>query len=78
MLDQTSLDLGSGPVMAVDPRKVGGGDVAFIATAVQMVIDGLGLSGKDDHSDKETADLHTLPSQTKRSALLLLRLSRLK
>jgi hypothetical protein len=30
--------------------------------------------GHDDHTPQETADLTTLPSQTKRAALLLLRL----
>lgn len=38
-------------------------------------IDGIGLSGHDDHSDKETADLRMLPVQTKRAALVLYRLS---
>ena len=78
MYDQASRDLGSGPVTAVDPSKAGAADVAFIAGAVPMVIDGIGLSGHDDHSDKETADLRMLPSQTKRAALVMLRLSRLK
>ena len=60
---------------AVDPSKAGAADVAFIANFVPMVIDGIGLSGHDDHSEKETADLRMLPSQTKRAALLMLRLS---
>jgi glutamate carboxypeptidase len=78
MYDQASRDLGQGTVTAVDPSKAGAADVAFIATIVPMVIDGIGLSGHDDHSDKETADLRMLPSQTKRAALLMLRLSQLK
>jgi glutamate carboxypeptidase len=78
MYDQASRDIGSGPVTAVDPSKAGAADVAFIAGTVPMVIDGIGLSGHDDHSDKETADLRMLPSQTKRAALLMLRLSQLK
>jgi glutamate carboxypeptidase len=40
-----------------------------------MKIDGLGLSGRDDHTTKETADLRMLPVQTKRAALLLYRLT---
>ncbi len=32
--------------------------------------------GRDGHTPRETADLTTLPSQTKRAALLLVRLSR--
>lgn len=78
MYDQASRDLGLGAVAAVDPSKAGAADVAFIANIVPMVIDGIGLSGHDDHSEKETADLRMLPSQTKRAALLMLRLSQLK
>ena len=69
MYDQASRDLGFGAVTAVDPSKAGAADVAFIANTVPMVIDGIGLSGHDDHSEKETADLRMLPSQTKRGAV---------
>ena len=75
MYSQASRDLGEGEVTAVDPSKAGAADVAFIASAVPMVIDGIGLSGHDDHSEKETADLRRLPSQTKRAAVLMLRLT---
>jgi glutamate carboxypeptidase len=78
MYDRASRDLGEGAVTAVDPSKAGAADVAFIAGTVPMVIDGIGLSGHDDHSEKETADLRRLPSQTKRAAVLMLRLSELK
>ena len=43
---------------------------------VKNIIDGIGLMGHDDHSPGETADLTTLPSQTKRAAVLLYRLTR--
>ena len=36
-----------------------------------MIIDAVGLKGRDDHSPSETADLRTLPMQTKRAAVLL-------
>jgi len=78
MYDRASRDLGFGAVTAVDPSKAGAADVAFIANIVPMVIDGIGLSGHDDHSEKETADLPMLPSQTKRAAILMLRLSQLR
>lgn len=78
MYDRASRDLGQGPVVAVDPSKAGAADVAFIANVVPMVIDGIGLSGHDDHSAKETADLRRLASQTKRAAVVMSRLSRLK
>ena len=55
--------------------SAGAADVAFIADQVPNIIDGIGLMGHDDHSPQETADLATLPSQTKRAAILLYRLS---
>lgn len=73
--DRSSRDLGFGPVEAVDPSRAGAADVSFVANEVPMLIDGIGLSGHDDHSAKETADLRMLPSQTKRSAITLYRLS---
>jgi glutamate carboxypeptidase len=50
--------------------------VSFVADLVPMALDGVGLSGHDDHTVKETADLRMLPVQTKRAALLLWRLTR--
>ena len=76
MYDQASRDLGLGPVAATDPRAAGAADVSFIAGIVPQVIDGVGLMGADDHTERETADLGTLASQTKRVALLLARLAR--
>jgi glutamate carboxypeptidase len=75
MYDRVSQDLGFGPVVAVDPSRAGAADVSFIASTVPMVIDGLGLSGHDDHTEKETADLRMLPVLTKRAAVLMYRLS---
>ena len=74
--DRASRDLGLGPVTAVSPDKAGAADVAFIANEVSSVIDAVGLKGHDDHSPGETADLSTLPVQTKRAAVLLARLAR--
>jgi glutamate carboxypeptidase len=73
--DRASRDLGLGAVEGVDPSRAGAADVSFVAHLVPMLIDGIGLSGHDDHSAKETADLRMLPSQTKRAALVLYRLS---
>jgi glutamate carboxypeptidase len=75
MYDQASRDLGFGPVEAVDPSRAGAADVSFVATIVPMSIDGLGLSGHDDHTEKETADLRMLGPLTKRAAGLIHRLS---
>ncbi|TMQ20547.1 MAG: M20 family metallopeptidase [Deltaproteobacteria bacterium] len=74
LYDAASRDLGLGPVAAVDPLKTGAADVSFVANLVPMALDGIGLCGQDDHTDKETADLRMLPAQTKRAALLLYRL----
>ena len=41
-----------------------------------MILDGVGLMGDGGHTVNETADLSVLPSQIKRAALLLYRLSR--
>jgi glutamate carboxypeptidase len=74
MYDQASRDLGFGAVTAVSPDRAGAADVSFVAGEVKTIIDGVGLMGHDDHTVKETADLTTLPSQTKRMAVLLYRI----
>ena len=74
MYDQASRDLGTGPVGPVDPDRAGAADVSFVAGEVELIIDGIGLMGHSDHTVKETADLATLPSQTKRAAVFLHRL----
>jgi glutamate carboxypeptidase len=74
--DQASRDLGFGSVTAVSPDRAGAADVSFVAKEVRAIIDGVGLMGHDDHTVKETADLTTLPSQTKRMAVLLHRLAK--
>ena len=74
--DRASRDLGFGSVTAVNPDKAGAADVSFIAGEAKMILDGVGLMGHDDHTPGETADLSTLPSQTKRAAITLYRLSR--
>ncbi len=76
MFDTASRDLGFGPVRAVDPRDAGAADISFTAEHVTMAIDGVGLMGSGGHTVDETADLHTLPMNAKRVALLLYRLSR--
>jgi glutamate carboxypeptidase len=76
MYDQASRDLGFGSVTAVTPGRAGAADVSFVAGEVRTIIDGVGLMGHDDHTTKETADLSTLPSQTKRMAVLLYRVAK--
>jgi glutamate carboxypeptidase len=76
MYDQASRDVGAGTVTAVNPDRAGAADVSFVAGHVSMVLDGIGLMGDGGHTVKETADLRTLPSQTKRAAVLLYRIGR--
>jgi glutamate carboxypeptidase len=76
LYDQASRDVGAGPVGPVDPDRAGAADVSFVAGEVPRILDGIGLMGSNDHTPQETADLATLPSQTKRAAVLLYRLSR--
>ena len=57
-----------GPVVAVSPDRAGAADVSFVAGHAAMALDGVGLMGRDGHTPQETADLTTLPTQTKRAA----------
>jgi glutamate carboxypeptidase len=76
MYDRASQDIGAGAVTAVDPDRAGAADVSFVADHVPMILDGIGMMGDGGHTVNETADLRTFPSQTKRAALLLYRLTR--
>lgn len=73
---QASVDVGAGKVVAVDPDKAGAADVSFVSGLVPFILDGVGLMGTGGHTVNETADMRTLPSQTKRIAVLLSRLQR--
>jgi glutamate carboxypeptidase len=75
LYNQTSIDLGFGEVVAVDPQKAGAADISFVANYVDMALDGLGLMGTGGHTIDEVADIATLNSQTKRAAVLIYRLS---
>jgi glutamate carboxypeptidase len=78
LYDRVSRDLGFGPVSAVDPRRAGAADISFAAGHVEMALDGIGLMGDGGHTVNEIADLTSLGMQTKRAAVLLLRLSQLE
>lgn len=75
MYDAASRDLGFGGVDPVNPRNAGAADISFTAGHAEMAIDGLGLSGADDHTVQETGNLNKLSVQAKRAALLIYRLS---
>jgi glutamate carboxypeptidase len=74
LYSQASQDVGAGKVNPVDPDKAGAADVSFVSGYVPMILDALGLKGGGGHTVHETADMRTLPSQTKRAAVLLARL----
>lgn len=76
LYSRASEDLGHGPVRAVRPRDAGAADISFVATQVDMALDGLGLMGSGGHTNHERADLDTLVPQAQRAALLLYRLPR--
>ena len=76
LYSRASLDVGAGPVVAVDPDKAGAADVSFVSAQVGMILDGVGLMGTGGHTVDETADLTTLPVMVKRMAVLLSRLQR--
>jgi glutamate carboxypeptidase len=77
MYDRVSRDLGFGPVTATNPDEAGAADVSFLSQEVPRILDAIGLKGTGGHTVEETADLETLPIQTKRATLLLHRLSQL-
>lgn len=59
----------------MNPRNAGAADISFVASLVDMALDGLGLMGTGGHTVHETADLSTLTSQAKRAAVVMLRLA---
>lgn len=77
ILNQVSQDLELGTMTGVDPRNAGAADVSFVAGRVSMAIDGLGLTGGNDHTVDEFADLRLLSVQAKRAAVLMYRLTRM-
>ncbi len=72
-LNEVSLDLGQGEVLAYDPGKRGAADTSFVADYVAC-LDGLGTMGKGAHTPEETLNLNTIAALTKRTALLIYRL----
>lgn len=75
-LDQVSRDLGLGPVEALDPGERGAGDIAFIADLLPG-LDGIGIGGGGNtHAKGEYASVADLTTLTKRSTILLYRLTR--
>ncbi|NHF58149.1 M20 family metallopeptidase [Flavobacteriaceae bacterium TP-CH-4] len=72
-LNQVSLDLDQGEVVAYDPGKRGAADTSFVAGYVAC-LDGLGTMGSGAHTPEETVNLNTIEALTKRTAVLIYRL----
>jgi len=72
-LNNVSLDLKQGEVLAYDPGKRGAADTSFVAEYVDC-LDGLGTMGNAAHTPEETVNLNTIEALTKRTALLIYRL----
>lgn len=72
-LNQVSLDLNQGEVVAYDPGKRGAADTSFVAEYVDC-LDGLGTMGSGAHTPQETVNLNTIEALTKRTAILIYRL----
>lgn len=73
VLNQVSLDLGQGEVVAFDPGRRGAADISFVAEFVDGM-DGLGTMGRGAHTPNEYMDLRTFDDLTKRTAILIYRL----
>ena len=72
-LNQASLDLDQGEVLAYDPGKRGAADTSFVAAYVDC-LDGLGTMGTGAHTPEETVNLKTIEDLTKRAAIFIYRL----
>ena len=75
-LDRVSQDLGVGKVEALDPGDRGAGDIGAISGLVPG-LDGLGIdSGGNSQLAGEWTNIDSLPTLTKRAAILIYRLTR--
>jgi glutamate carboxypeptidase len=75
VLSQVSVDMNQGEVVAFDPLKRGAADISFVAKYTDG-IDGLGAMGGGGHTPQEYVDLTTFETLTKRTAILIYRLTR--
>lgn len=74
LLNQCNASLGFAPMPELDPMKRGAGDISFVADLVPGLA-GIGATGEGAHAPGETVDLSAQPINTKRDALLMLRLT---
>lgn len=70
---EVSLDLGYGPLEALDPGQRGAADISFVAPFTPGLA-GMGPHGTGAHSPDERVDLQSITVAAKRAAILIYRL----
>lgn len=76
ILNRANASLGFEPMPELDPMKRGAGDIAFVADLLPGLA-GIGATGEGAHAPGENIDLSAQPINTKRSALLMYRLTQI-
>lgn len=74
-LNDVNKSLGLPTMEITDPILGGAGDIAFVAPYVSGLV-GVGAMGEGAHSVEETVYLDSIPTQAKRMAVLMYRLSK--
>ena len=74
-LNEVNAALGLKEEVVMDPMLGGAGDIAFVAPYVPGLV-GTGALGEGAHAEGETVYLDSIPTQAKRMALLMYRLSK--
>lgn len=72
---EVSQDLKLGSVIKLSADARGAGDISHIAAIVSANLAGLGPVGENTHSEQEFLHIKSLPTQTQRAAILILRLT---
>ena len=75
-LGEVLRDLGMGEVESLDPRERGAADISFVAHHVEAGLAGMGPVGWGGHTVDEGINLRSLTEATKKTAILLYRLTR--
>lgn len=75
-LGEVLRDLGMGEVESLDPSERGAADISFVANHVEAGLAGMGPVGWGGHTVDEGINLDSLTEATKKTAILLYRLTR--
>ncbi len=75
-LGEVLHDLGMGEVESLDPSERGAADISFVAADVEAGLAGMGPVGWGGHTVDEGIDLTSLTAATKKTAILIYRLTR--